>query len=277
MRFQGSVSNPYYAWARRRGPADPQNFCALNVALYGPSGRWAMTERRRAALSRGASWLAIGPSALSWDGNALTVTIAETGAPVPRPVKGTVRLYPEALETRVVAIDHAGRHRWSPIAPCARVEVALERPNLSWSGRAYCDTNSGDAPLEADFAQWHWSRASLANGTAVLYDVTPREGGGRSLALRYDRAGGVAEFPLPPRVPLPATLWRVARQTRADAGHAPVLRETLEDAPFYARSVLETRLCGEAATAVHESLSLDRFRAPWVQAMLPFRMPRALR
>jgi len=28
---------------------------------------------------------------------------------------------------------------------------------------------------------------------------------------------------------------------------------------------------------VHESLSLDRFRAPWVQAMLPFRMPRVWR
>ena len=26
--------------------------------------------------------------------------------------------------------------------------------------------------------------------------------------------------------------------------------------------------------AVHESLSLDRFRAPWVQAMLPFKVPR---
>jgi carotenoid 1,2-hydratase len=29
-------------------------------------------------------------------------------------------------------------------------------------------------------------------------------------------------------------------------------------------------------TAVHESLSLDRFQARWVQAMLPFRMPRTL-
>jgi carotenoid 1,2-hydratase len=87
----------------------------------------------------------------------------------------------------------------------------------------------------------------------------------------------VTEFPPPPRVRLPTTLWRVARETRADAGHMPILRETLEDAPFYARSVLETRLCAEGATAVHESLSLDRFRAPWVQAMLPFRMPRALR
>jgi carotenoid 1,2-hydratase len=29
--------------------------------------------------------------------------------------------------------------------------------------------------------------------------------------------------------------------------------------------------------AMHESLSLDRFMRPWVQAMLPFRMPRRAR
>ena len=50
--------------------------------------------------------------------------------------------------------------------------------------------------------------------------------------------------------------------------------QTLEDGPFYARSLLDTRLLGEPAMAVHESLSLQRFRAPWVQVLLPFRMPR---
>jgi carotenoid 1,2-hydratase len=50
--------------------------------------------------------------------------------------------------------------------------------------------------------------------------------------------------------------------------------ETLVDAPFYARSVLNTRIAGQPVTAMHESLSLDRFSAGWVQALLPFRMPR---
>ncbi len=46
IAFIGSVFSPYYAWARRHGPADPANHCALNVALYGPRGkRWCMTER----------------------------------------------------------------------------------------------------------------------------------------------------------------------------------------------------------------------------------------
>jgi carotenoid 1,2-hydratase len=53
--------------------------------------------------------------------------------------------------------------------------------------------------------------------------------------------------------------------------------QTLEDTPFYARSMLSTRLFGEAVTAVHESLDLDRFRTAWVRALLPFRMPRMAR
>ena len=49
---------------------------------------------------------------------------------------------------------------------------------------------------------------------------------------------------------------------------------TLEDAPFYARSLVAAKLLGESVILMHESLSLDRFRMPVVQAMLPFRMPR---
>jgi carotenoid 1,2-hydratase len=61
---------------------------------------------------------------------------------------------------------------------------------------------------------------------------------------------------------------------RADAGHPVTVAETLVDAPFYARSVLNMRIAGQPVTAMHESLSLDRFSAGWVQALLPFRMPR---
>jgi carotenoid 1,2-hydratase len=48
---------------------------------------------------------------------------------------------------------------------------------------------------------------------------------------------------------------------------------TVEDTPFYARSLL-TDGASSPAHVVHESLSLERFRSPWVQSMLPFRMPR---
>jgi carotenoid 1,2-hydratase len=276
IAFIGSVFSPYYAWARRRGPADPQRFCALNVALYGPGRkRWALTERPSASRDRAS--LSIGPSDLSWDGNALTIRIAETTVPFPSRLRGTVVVHPAGLTGRTETLDATGRHRWSPIAPVGRVAVSMEQPALRWSGQAYLDSNAGDRPLEDDFIRWDWSRADLPDGAALLYDVERRDGSDRSLALRIDRAGGAAPFAPPPRAALPSTGWRVRRATRADADFRPTVRQTLEDTPFYARSVLDTRLLGQDTIAVHESLSLDRFRNPIVQMMLPFRMPRARR
>jgi carotenoid 1,2-hydratase len=45
--------------------------------------------------------------------------------------------------------------------------------------------------------------------------------------------------------------------------------------PFCARSVLDTKICGERLKALHESVSLERFRKQWVRTLLPFRMRRA--
>ncbi len=268
--------SPYYSAARQRGAGDPLAHCALNVALYGAGGkRWAMTERSGRSLQRSPARLGIGPSALSWDGSVLTVEIDEVTAPFRSPLRGTVRVHPAALPGRSFALDAAGRHVWTPIAPCARVEVALDRPALRWDGPAYFDANAGSEPLEAGFRNWDWSRAGLRRGTAVLYDAVRRDGSTRLLALRFDPDGRVESFEPPPPVRLPGTAWRVARGTRADAGQGASVVETLEDTPFYARSLLRTHLLGERATAMHESLSLDRFRTRWVQAMLPFRIPRA--
>ena len=234
-----------------------------------------MTERGAGSLRRGWDWLAIGPSDLVWDQTCLTVTIDEVAVPVPRRIRGTVRLVPSAEETRVLALDEAGLHRWRPIAPCAEVEVALTSPALAWHGRAYFDTNSGDRALEDDFRRWTWSRATVPGGTAVMYDITPwAPGVSRRLAMRYHAAGGVADLPPLPQAALPRTRWGIERDVSTTRGHIPELISTLEDAPFYARSVVETRLTDGPAIAMHESLSLERFRAPWVQAMLPFRMPR---
>jgi carotenoid 1,2-hydratase len=205
------VFSPYYAWARRGGLADPVRHSALNVALYGREKRWTMTERGAGAVQRGADHLAIGPSSLHWDGNALTVQIAEIGMPIPRRVRGTVRLYPSAVETRVQTLDSAGRHRWRPIGPCSRVEVKLEQPGISWSGPAYFDTNWGERPLEDDFVLWDWGRAPLPDGTAVLYDLERRDGP-MTLALRYKASGGVEDFEPPQSMELPKTGWRVRRR-----------------------------------------------------------------
>ncbi len=271
--------SPYYAWARRGGPADPENFCALNVALYGAGGkRWTLTERGRGGLRRDRDTLAIGPSAVTWDGDCLGIRIDEVTMPIPTRVRGTVRVYPRVFTGKTFALDDSGRHRWSPLAPMARVDVALDKPELSWSGDGYLDSNDGDAPLEQDFTEWDWSRAKTPDGAAVLYNVTRRVGADFSLALRFSEDGATEHFSPPPRADLARTsLWRVPRRTRADADGTATVRETLEDTPFYARSVISADLLGKPVTAMHESLSLDRFRLPVVQAMLPFRMPRRRR
>jgi carotenoid 1,2-hydratase len=239
-----------------------------------------MTERPAGAMERGPDHLRIGPSGLHWDGEQLLVRVREVAAPVPRRLRGAIRLCPAAaLNGRSFTLDPAGRHRWTPLAAAARVEVALERPALRWSGPAYFDTNDGDAPLEQDFARWDWCRAPLPGGGAgVLYNVEPRDGGARSLALRVRPDGRIDEMAPPPPASLPPTrVWRMPRPFRAEPGAEPAVLRTLEDTPFYARSVVSTRMLGAPAQAMHESLSLDRFRAPVVQAMLPFRVPRARR
>jgi carotenoid 1,2-hydratase len=276
IAFVGSVFSPYYAWARRRGRPDPYHHCALNVALYGVGGpSWSCTERGRTRLNRSATHLAIGESTISWSPSGLEICVDETTAPVPRRIRGVVRLHPTSISSSVFELDHHGAHRWAPISPCARVEVILDSPGLRWGGHGYLDTNEGDEPLENAFSHWHWSRATLADGSAVLYDVLRRDGQDASVALRFRSDGSVSEQELPPRAALPTSLWRIERGTRSDPGAPPSVRRTLEDGPFYARSVLSTQLFGERTAAIHESLSLDRFRAGWVQAMLPFRMPRA--
>ena len=279
--FIGSVFSPYYARARRvagDAAADPLNHCAINVALYGGARgaqRWAMTERGRSGVFRSASTLRIGTSALRWDGDALVIQLDEIAAPIPSRIRGEVRVHPLALVNQDFALDAAGRHRWRPIAPFAWVEVALSRPSLHWSGTGYLDSNGGSRPLEQDLTEWDWSRAALADGrTAVIYDVARRDAGKQCLAVQFDASGAAEPFEAPGEAPLGRTGWRMDRSTRCDAGGTARVLRNLEDAPFYARSVIESQLAGQRATSVHEHLSLDRFTTRWCQWMLPFRMPR---
>jgi carotenoid 1,2-hydratase len=275
IAFVGSVFSPYYAWAGRR---DPLDHCAVNVAVYGDFGaRWAMTERGRNAVARTALTFRVGPSMLRWDGAALVITLDERGAPLPHRIRGEIRVTPEILPRTAFALDAAGRHRWQPIAPRSRISVALSHPACRWDGDAYLDSNLGTEPLEDGFSAWSWSRAHLRDDAVVLYDARHRDGGSQTLALRFRQDGTTVPIDAPPVTALPLSGWRVPRETRSDAGQGAIVARTLVDAPFYARSVLATHLCGEAVDAIHETLLLDRFRMPLVRALLPFRMPRRAR
>jgi carotenoid 1,2-hydratase len=281
---------------RHAGLADPLQHVAVNLALYGPGGeRWAMTERNQPALQRSATQLHIGPSGLDWDGKRLVLHIDEWSLlPWPRRLRGTVTLQPLALaDSAPLALDGAGLHQWWPIAPSARVQVDLQQPEWRWRGHGYLDSNRGQVPLEQGFSDWQWARASLGGGhSAVVYDawplVPPSLGAGSgmpdeahdkapihtSLALRFDASGRVEPFEAPPLQRLPDTGWRMTRSQRSASRQPPRLIRTLEDTPFYNRSLVQSEWLGLPVCAMHESLDLQRFSQRWVQALLPFRMPR---
>jgi carotenoid 1,2-hydratase len=277
IAFIGSVFSPYYAAKRRWGNGHALSHCALNVALYGPNvRRWAMTERCRRSLERGPDHLAIGPSALSWDGTRLRVEFDESAPLTGARIKGSVLVEPEILCGFVSQLGSQGQHEWQPVAPRARVDVRLESPALSWSGLGYFDMNRGNEPLEAGFKHWNWSRACVRDGAAIVYDVTRPDGGKTSMGLHIKRDGSVEPTELRQSWRLPRTmLWQMPRQTRCDRGRVAEVVKTLEDTPFYSRSVLAATLLGERTVAMHESLSLQRFKTRWVQTLLPYRMPRA--
>jgi carotenoid 1,2-hydratase len=273
----GSVFSPYYAKARDRpGAAPPLSHCSMNVALYGPLHEgWALTERDARVVWREPDKLTIGPSAMHWVGGALAVDFDEVTAPFGARLAGQVRLYPEETgDGRPVLLDAQGHHRWWPIAPLSRAEVELSHPSLRFQGTAYLDANSGDRPLEDDFTGWTWSRVASPGRAVVTYDVERRDGSHLLFAEAFERGGRsrsgveVAGFSIGP------TLWGLGRTVHAGPEQKPALIRTLEDTPFYARSLIHASYLGERAMGTHETLSLDRFRTRWVKYLLPFRMRR---
>jgi carotenoid 1,2-hydratase len=284
--------------------------CCLNVALYGAPGslknrRWTMTERSSKQVHRSSTEFVIGPSSLQWDGDSLVINILEVGVPIPFPVKGKVRLHPHGLSNRLWALDDSAKHHWGPIAPSATVEVEMASPGIKWKGHAYFDANEGAVPLNKksnhEFVDWDWSRASLKDGsTAVMYDVrqTPTDRhpqyntedstelskrvgfddgdtNTRLLALKFSpNADSVEDFIAPQKKRLPSTLWRMKRSIRSDDTAPAKVIQTLEDTPFYVRSVLESGLLGEKVVSLHETLSVPKLTSLSTQLMLPWRMPR---
>ncbi|MEM9098763.1 MAG: hydratase [Pseudomonadota bacterium] len=233
-----------------------------------------MTERGRSALWRNAEHFAVGQSHMHWDGSELTLDLVERAVPHLTPVRGRIRLIPDQLTERPHTL--APKHYWWPHAPSARIEVDLERPDLSWQGDGYLDQNWGDEPIEDGFSRWDWLRAEGMSGGAgaVLYAGERRNGSPFALGMRFPGDGSCEEIEVPPTRGLKPGFWGVGRSIPVATEAEPKILKTFEDSPFYMRSHVETEIGGEAVHAMHESLDLDRFSSRVVKLMLPFRMPR---
>lgn len=275
--FVGSVFSPYYASARKKAPRPAEKHCAFNTILYGPGSRkrWSMTERSDRALERSRDSYRLGPSRIDWDGQSFLARVRERCTPFGQRMEGTIRITPSALTSHSLTLDHRGLHQWNPIAPIARVDIDFPALKATWSGDGYLDSNRGDEPLARGFSGWDWTRARLGNGDcAVRYEARYPGREAHRLALRFTDDGSIRPEPVSSSASLPRTaVWQVARRMPG-AEATPTKLQTLEDTPFYARSLVETTFNGETGLGIHESLSMERFEKRWVQTLLPFRMPR---
>ncbi|MEL7023123.1 MAG: carotenoid 1,2-hydratase [Pseudomonadota bacterium] len=274
--FIGSVFSPYYAAARRRGTTDPTQHCSINAILYGPRKKsWAMTERGHRHLHIDQQGLTVGPSSMRWDNDSLVLSIDERCNPWPSRWRGEVRLTPTVTTAKPFQLHSNARHSWWPYAPVTSASVALESPNLQFTGSGYIDTNFGSEPLERAFRGWHWTRRESAphdgKTPAITYHTIELDGQERDLTLALTD-DGLTEATTPGSMSVSPGLWRVKRQLRS--AHPIETTRTLEDTPFYVRSLLTASERETPYRLMHESLDLKRFSSRWVQTLLPFRMPR---
>ncbi len=270
--FIGSVFSPWYKWSGRK---NPQNNVCINVATYGKGGRFTMTDRGQSALRQTASRLEVGPSMMRWDGDQLVIDINEvSGPPIISRMQGQIRVIPTAITDVELALTPDGAHIWRPFAPTSRIEVDIDRMGWQWSGHGYFDANFGTRALEEDFSYWTWGRYPTADGATCFYDATRLDGSELAAGFKFHTDGSSEQIPLPPKAKMKRSLWKVARDTRADAGYQPHQVQNMLDAPFYSRSAVRTQLDGVETVGVHEALDLTRYRSPLLKPMLAVRVPR---
>lgn len=234
-----------------------------------------MTDRGRQALRTSAKTLQVGPSSMHWNGRDLTIDINEiSGLPVISRVQGQITITPRAITDVELPLTPDGAHIWRPFAPIADIRVDLAAKGWQWAGHGYFDANFGTRPLEQDFKFWTWGRYPTRDGAICIYDATRRDGTTLDAAIAFDPSGAARMVDAPPRVPFKSTLWRIRRETRADAGVIPRQVLPMLDAPFYSRAAVQTQIFGETVIGVHEALDLDRYASRLVKPMLAFRVPR---
>lgn len=234
-----------------------------------------MTERKGRDVTRTANRFQLGKTHVAFSGDRLDIEIDEIGAPIPKRMRGRVSVSLPYDTQEAFQLDPNARHFWSPACAHAKVSVDFDAPGSSWSGDGYVDMNYGSEPLEKGFDYWDWSRTPLSDGrTLIRYVTDSKAADQRSLHIQIDPEGRVETVEGAADCSLPATnIWRIKRRAGLLGDAAPTLVQTLEDTPFYSRSLIDYGE-GAAGLSTHETLSCKRLRSPIVKAMLPFRMPR---
>jgi carotenoid 1,2-hydratase len=253
----------------------PANHCCINVATYGPGGRFAMTDRGTSALRTSPDQFTVGPSSMTWTGDQLLIDINELSSlPLISRMRGRITVTPSAITNVELPLTPDGAHIWRPFAPVSDITVDLEAKGWQFTGHGYFDSNFGTRPLEHDFSYWTWGRYPTQAGATCFYDATRRDGTTLEAAVAFSDTGAAEIVSAPPRTPFKRTLWALRRETRADPGTTPRQTKAMLDAPFYSRAVVETQINGEKTQGVHEALDLKRYANPLLKPMLAVRVPR---
>lgn len=277
----GSVFSPHYARAHARahaeGGQEPKQHLAINLALYGEKRAWVFTETKAQAGD-------ISPQALKVAGNTwrstqdgVELTFNDRSVPWGRPVVGRILLRGARASNHGARVLRAeGNHHWWPLMAVSRIEVQMQQPRLSWSGPAYHDLNFGDEPLAQGFRSWSWMRRTQGAATDIAY--LPQGRGPQAtpeVSLRVHADGSAEARPLPARrTPLEPSRWRLSGEGIWLPPGRPSVR-LLEDTPFYRRCAWTTAGDdGRPVEVMHEALDMDRWRQPWVQALMRFRLRR---
>ncbi|NNE53068.1 MAG: carotenoid 1,2-hydratase, partial [Sulfitobacter sp.] len=197
--FIGSVFSPWYHWSGRGNPA---NHCCINVATYGPGGRFAMTDRGVSALRTSTDTFTVGPSSLHWTGRELVIDIDEISSlPLISRMRGRITVTPSAITAVELPLTPDGAHIWRPFAPVSDIRVDLNASGWQFDGHGYFDSNFGTRPLEHDFSYWTWGRYPTAKGATCFYDATRRDGSSLETAVAFTRDGQASHTEAPPRTP----------------------------------------------------------------------------
>jgi carotenoid 1,2-hydratase len=265
----GSPFSPSYRRATHASKRpDPLEHAALNVVIH---------ERRRSCFAliedrahhRDRHSVELTSSRVMWSGGRVTWEIRERTAWTRSPIRGLVEVTPRVSSTAAIPLDSRGTHLWRPLAPLARVRATFTSPGFDFDGHGYLDSNRGDRPLEQGLAPWSWMHSVSSGSIDVRYDVVGRP----PVTL------GTAGHPVPADPSdtvhrLPTSRWGLPRCVRLPVGADVAIVRTLEDAPFYVRSLVRIERGRRSVLAVHETMDPVRLAHPLSQWMIPWRSHR---